>query len=102
MPSTNTTDFTAAKTVAERTTTLLERMQRECVGCPRIRTAFCYNQCFCRTAHSLVEELRVSQYKLGVVDVVTGKLECRDSAVSSRAADKRYAEKRRREKGKRV
>ena len=92
MPNTDVTDFTPPRSIAERVTVLLEQMARECKDCC-YRTPLCCRLCSHSTARALVEEMAVSSYRLGVVDINTGKLECRDVGASSRAADKRYAEK---------
>jgi len=92
MPKTDITDFAPTRSVAERVTVLLEQMARECKDCGH-RTPLCCRMCSHSTARALVEEMAVSGYRLGVIDVLTGKLECRDLSASSRAADKRYAEK---------
>ena len=92
MPKTDITDFAPTRSVAERVTVLLEQMARECKYCC-YASPLCCRLCSHSTARALVEEMRVSGYKLGVIDINTGKLECRDVGASSRAADLRYAEK---------
>lgn len=72
---------------AERTTRLLERLARSCVGCTAAKIR-CM-QCVAGDAKALMYELKQGRLALGVVDCDTGKIECRDPSKSLRESKQR-------------
>jgi hypothetical protein len=84
---------------AERATRMLERLARACRGCGTKSVSAC-QACVCATATALLQEMEQGRYRLGLVDLNTGKLDARDPALSNRASQERA--KRRKAEGKRL
>ena len=91
-------DYSPYADLAERVTVFLKSMGRVCPDCTR-RSPIACSGCGVARSKALVGELETGNYRLGLVDLNTGKLERRDPGKNSREADRRYWEREKVKKG---
>lgn len=85
MPVLNRSGDMISEDAAARTEVLLKRLARACKGCRKMTVSYCA-ECPCRTAKDIADELETGRYRLGLIDLNTGKLNARDASASIRAS----------------
>lgn len=94
MPKLTATDMSENVNAAGRATRYLQAIARACPGCPKRETAFCFSECGVRTAQDILKELADGNFSLGLIDNLTGKLECRNNDACYREAARKAKDKR--------
>lgn len=94
MPKLTASDVSDGINAAGRATRYLETIARACQGCPKRETFFCNNECGVRTAQDILKDLRLGNFSLGLIDNLTGKLECRNNDACYKEAARKAKDKR--------